>query len=651
MGQRGRPRSPGLLTPREQEVLDLIRAGRTNADIGEALGISVETVKQHVSQVLAKLGVSNREEAAAWGGEERPFSLWRLLLALGGLSVVAAAIAGLGLLVWGVSQSGEPEATLAPSGTPSAGANVPSGVIDFARQIDSALSAANTGFFSKSIEFQNWDCGGLAFPAGGPGCAQVATGGTPAVVVGAYASEGAVYDGPSFALFMSDWTRNVDTGGAFDSYGKPLPRVEAIAKAIPQSIGADPGQDIYAVIATKITPSAAPNPGGREVLTFFVPANADPPVISFIERSPVSFLDSQSAESQGEFSSWTRWLDIIAPHEPTPTYAPGTGWTSPVSLRKVAFIDNNDVLRVANSDGSDRRQLAENACSGHWQFSSVSWSPLGDRIGVLCPPAAFPEATFDVYSAEDGSPIGSVEGVYDYRWSPDGTRIAYQTASAGSDPPPQVRIAGVGSGGDTLVADDAVLLDWAADGRIIIGQNPGAGDQPRYKAAWYDPASGQTTPAPEFDNGVPFWIAGDGKTAVLADSPPDAKSGARALAVLNLSSGARTPINGGINYPSIAFPGNAVAINWYEAANQFFWASSPDGVTLTVSSADLGGARVTDLGRFNGGLTDLSWDGLLLYRDQTRGMVIRELVTGAETVFPDAVTGAIRPPQPDDPRH
>jgi DNA-binding CsgD family transcriptional regulator len=238
MGQRGRPRSPGLLTPREQEVLDLIRAGRTNADIGEALGISVETVKQHVSQVLAKLGVSNREEAAAWGGEERPFSLWRLLLALGGLSVVAAAIAGLGLLVWGVSQSGEPEATLAPSGTPSAGANVPSGVIDFARQIDSALSAANTGFFSKSIEFQNWDCGGLAFPAGGPGCAQVATGGTPAVVVGAYASEGAVYDGPSFALFMSDWTRNVDTGGAFDSYGKPLPRVEAIAKAIPQSIGA-----------------------------------------------------------------------------------------------------------------------------------------------------------------------------------------------------------------------------------------------------------------------------------------------------------------------------------------------------------------------------------------------------------------------------
>jgi len=116
MGQRGRPRTAGLLTPREQEVLDLIRAGRTNSQIAEALGISVETVKQHVSAVLAKLGVETREEAAAWREEERPRrSFWRLLGAAAGLAIVASAVAGLALLAWGVSQAGTSNDTRALS--------------------------------------------------------------------------------------------------------------------------------------------------------------------------------------------------------------------------------------------------------------------------------------------------------------------------------------------------------------------------------------------------------------------------------------------------------------------------------------------------------------------------------------------------------
>jgi DNA-binding CsgD family transcriptional regulator len=55
---------PAGLTRREREVLDLIRAGMTNAQIGTALFISPKTVDHHVSAVLAKLGAPNRAAAA-----------------------------------------------------------------------------------------------------------------------------------------------------------------------------------------------------------------------------------------------------------------------------------------------------------------------------------------------------------------------------------------------------------------------------------------------------------------------------------------------------------------------------------------------------------------------------------------------------------
>ncbi len=53
------------LTPREREVLRLVAAGRSNARIAADLGISPKTASVHVSNILAKLDVHNRVEAAA----------------------------------------------------------------------------------------------------------------------------------------------------------------------------------------------------------------------------------------------------------------------------------------------------------------------------------------------------------------------------------------------------------------------------------------------------------------------------------------------------------------------------------------------------------------------------------------------------------
>jgi DNA-binding NarL/FixJ family response regulator len=55
----------GGLTDRERQILELIAGGNTNREIGSALHLAEGTVRNQVSQILAKLGVGSRAEAAA----------------------------------------------------------------------------------------------------------------------------------------------------------------------------------------------------------------------------------------------------------------------------------------------------------------------------------------------------------------------------------------------------------------------------------------------------------------------------------------------------------------------------------------------------------------------------------------------------------
>lgn len=54
------------LTPQERRILDLIAEGLTNRQIGERMYLAEKTVKNYVSNLLAKLGMSRRSEAAAY---------------------------------------------------------------------------------------------------------------------------------------------------------------------------------------------------------------------------------------------------------------------------------------------------------------------------------------------------------------------------------------------------------------------------------------------------------------------------------------------------------------------------------------------------------------------------------------------------------
>jgi NarL family two-component system response regulator LiaR len=55
----------GGLSPRQRQVLDHLRLGRTNREIAGRLGISIGTVNKHVHEVLTVLNVNNRTQAAA----------------------------------------------------------------------------------------------------------------------------------------------------------------------------------------------------------------------------------------------------------------------------------------------------------------------------------------------------------------------------------------------------------------------------------------------------------------------------------------------------------------------------------------------------------------------------------------------------------
>jgi DNA-binding CsgD family transcriptional regulator len=111
------------LTARQQQVLELIASGCTNREIGDRLGISLDGAKWHVSEVLARLNLDTREEAADYWRRQNGLRTrlarvakatgaavsWKWLAAAGALTGVAA-IAAIAVLVVLDGESAPPAA-------------------------------------------------------------------------------------------------------------------------------------------------------------------------------------------------------------------------------------------------------------------------------------------------------------------------------------------------------------------------------------------------------------------------------------------------------------------------------------------------------------------------------------------------------------
>jgi DNA-binding NarL/FixJ family response regulator len=63
-------RADAVLSPREGEVLQLVAKGATNKEIGDSLFISENTVKTHLQNIMEKLHLANRSQAAAYAVEK-----------------------------------------------------------------------------------------------------------------------------------------------------------------------------------------------------------------------------------------------------------------------------------------------------------------------------------------------------------------------------------------------------------------------------------------------------------------------------------------------------------------------------------------------------------------------------------------------------
>ncbi len=150
MRRAGRPPHPDVPTPREWEVLELIRKGMSNPEIAARLEITRAGARYHVSEILSKLGLRTRQEAARWRREDHrpwwtaglaPFAfLGRrsgpVLAALKGGAlvvsggVVIASVGGLALVAALLLRGGDEPASLLSVGSTATASAPPAPTVD-----------------------------------------------------------------------------------------------------------------------------------------------------------------------------------------------------------------------------------------------------------------------------------------------------------------------------------------------------------------------------------------------------------------------------------------------------------------------------------------------------------------------------------------
>ncbi len=521
----------------------------------------------------------------------------------------------------------------------------PSGVKDFARKLDQAFAQANIDL-TKFTQFGDWQCQNNYFPAGGPNCEEASEGqGAKGIDIGAYASEGEIYNGPSYGRFLTDWIYDVLRDSS-DANGPGAPRVYALADMPDQFEGSQGQLGTYEIIATRINASPNQTPQ-REVLTFFVSGTTQGWLITQLQRSPVQFLDPSAEESVANFTAWQLWTEA-APAGPL-----ASRWPDFRADRKVAYVDTFGALHVARADGAEDAVIGPSICGGTGIGKlRPTWSTQADRVTVPCGLFGTSGQPYvEIYDATTpGDPV-VVQNVSSYSWSPTDNRIAYQTADINGDPPVAVvRMFEVDSGQDTLLKDNAILMDWPRQDEILLGLNPQSatvmGDVVpfhNFEANWYNLSTGETERVQRFDNHQQFWISAPANEAVVLGEQSNRKEAGVTLGVYDLATGQETALEGlAVSYGSDFIPQENIQTSPTSAS--FVWADYGFRTGVVVSEAALDGSQATLLDdHVPGFIQSLSSDGLALFNTYDPPLVLRDTKTGAETTWQNAITGAIAP--------
>ena len=260
-----RRQDPNQLTDRELEVLELIRRDFTNEQIADRLGISLDGAKYHVSQILSKLGVATREEAAAVALEEwrRWWAAWPLWAKIAGAATVVATVAGLAILIWGVLRTdGSTKETVPENGaslveTPNGRGRIgsyddPNDFASFAARIDAAIRTVDVQFFLDNTRFEDFPCDRAGFPARPKTCGQAFNSAViPAAHIMRFNSDDYGADRAEYEQLIQTFLSSSATSS--DGYGDGHPHLYSYGIRTARFGGPSPGGDIVEALATAIS--------------------------------------------------------------------------------------------------------------------------------------------------------------------------------------------------------------------------------------------------------------------------------------------------------------------------------------------------------------------------------------------------------------
>jgi len=512
--RRGRPPHPDILTPREWEVLGLLREALTNTQIGERLGITRDAAKYHVSQILLKLGVSTREEAAAWQPDRilaAPIALapsrFRSLPAIGQVMLIGGAgvaVAGVVALAAVIGYG----ALTDDDGAPSAAADI-SGRVAFVREGDLWVRDMESGDETKLVDADDLEPKEVPSPKPIPGSSFV-----PRIERPEWSPDG---EWISFAVGESVTLQDYPFRG-YELY---------IARA--------DGTGLRRVFIT----DAATQPGTVVTAAHWEwsPTRAELAYVEFV--APAGVFTLRVLAPAGQETGWpdSIWYNALA----------GMAWEPSgdtiASVQSGADMYGRSIGEAWELKSVDRRGTTTLLAT--WDPQTLppqpdAWSPHGGGLLVWGPRATdVGRATLVVASANGSSPpIELVEAFpgADAAWAPDSTAIA--VIADGGNPAmrgwegrhlvvmsPDGRSLWDAPAGEFVEASPAWSPDSAQLAFVRAPQLPENGGLPDAHI-WVSPGDGdaiQLTDDPAYTERQPQWSA-DSTQIVFVRLPSDAQT-------------------------------------------------------------------------------------------------------------------------------